>query len=69
MRYYVTNNNLIPLHEQPSQGYTKLQAIARCQREACECVKLFNIKMSEAVKWFHVVDNKFRYCKDLDNCI
>lgn len=69
MRYYVTNSDLIPLHAQPENGYTKLQAISRCQREAEECVKLFNIKISEAVKWFHVVDSNFRYCKELDNAI
>ena len=34
MRYFVSNDDLIPLHEQPSNGYTKLQAIERAQREA-----------------------------------
>lgn len=69
MKYYVTNENLIPLHAQPEQGYTKLQAISRAQREVKECVNLFGCKESEYVPYFHIVDDSFHYCKELDNAI
>lgn len=68
-RYYVTNNDMIPFHAQPPEGYTKLQAIARAQREAEECVKLFGGKESDYTSWFHIVDNKFHHCEDLDLAI
>jgi hypothetical protein len=44
MRYYVTNDDLIPFHEQPAEGYTKLQAIERAQREVKEAVKFYHLK-------------------------
>lgn len=69
MRYFVTNDDLIPLHEQPENGYTKLQAIERAQREAQQATKLFNIPIAEAVTWFHIVDDNFHYCKDLDSAL
>jgi len=69
MRYYVTNDDLIPLHAQPPEGYTKLQAIERAQREAQEATELFNIPINESVKWFHIVDSNFNYCKNLDSAI
>lgn len=69
MRYYVTDNNLIPLKAQREDGYTELQAVCRAQREAETDSKLFNIPMSEAVKFYHIVDSNFHYCKELDNAI
>lgn len=69
MRYFITNDDLIPLHAQPSNGYTKLQAIERAQREAQEETKLFNIPINESVKWFHIVDSNFHYCQELDSAI
>ncbi len=69
MRYYVTNDDLIPFHEQPETGYTKLQAIERAQREVKECVKLFGGKQSDYISWFHIVDENFHYCRDLDMAI
>lgn len=69
MRYYVTNDDLIPFHEQPAEGYTKLQAIERAQREVKEAVKLFGGKESDYTSWFHMVDNKFHYHKELDSAI
>lgn len=68
-RYFVTNENLIPLHAQPSKGYTKLQAIERAQREVDECVKLFGGKPSDYTDGFHIVDDKFHYCDELDSAI
>lgn len=68
-RYYVTNENLIPLHSQPEEGYTKLQAIERAQREVDECVRLVGGKPSDHVDGFHIVDDKFHYCKELDSAI
>lgn len=68
-RYYVANDDLIPLHEQPAEGYTKLEAIMRAQREAERDCKLFNIPMSEAVKNYHIMDSDCHYCRELDNAI
>lgn len=69
MRYFVTNENLIPLHAQPENGYTKMQAIERAQREAVESSRLFSLPMAETVKWYHIVDSNFHYCKELDSAI
>lgn len=69
MRYYVADNNFIPLHEQPDNGYTKLQAVSRAQREAERDCKVFGISMNEAVKYYHIMDNKMNYCHELDNAI
>lgn len=68
-RYYVTNDDMIPLHAQPSEGYTKLQAIARAQREAKESAKLFGGDAKDYVSYYHIVDDKFNKCCDLDSAI
>ena len=69
LRYYVTNHDLIPLHEQPPEGYTKLQAIERAQREAKEAAYLFDMDVIETKKWFHIMDSNNHYCKELDDAI
>lgn len=69
MKYFVTNENLIPFHAQPENGYTKLQAIERVQHEARESSKLFNLPITETVKWYHIIDSNFHYCKELDSAI
>lgn len=69
MKYYVTNDDLIPFHAQPADGYTKLQAIERAQREVKECVKLFGGKESDYTSYFHIMDSNFHYCRELDNAI
>lgn len=68
-RYYVTNEDLIPLRAQPEDGYTKLEAIARAQREVDECVKLFGGKPENYTSCFHIMDDKCHYCKELDSAI
>lgn len=68
-RYFVTNNDFIPLHAQPSEGYTKLQAVARAQREVDECVELFGGTAADYVSYFHIVDNNFNHCPELDTAI
>lgn len=69
MRYFVTNDDMIPLHAQPPEGYTKLQAIARAQREAKECASLFGGKESDYTSYFHIIDSNCHYCKELDSAI
>ena len=69
IRYYVTNDSLIPIYGQPENGYTKLQAIARAQREIDHSVKLFKVSRSECASWFHIIDTKGRYCNELDTAI
>lgn len=68
-RYYVTNDDMIPLHAQPSEGYTKLQVIARAQREAKESAKLFGGEPKDYVSYYHIVDDSFRKCPELDSAI
>lgn len=68
-RYFVTNDDFIPLHAQPSEGYTKLQAITRAQREVDECVKLFGGRPDEYTSEFHIVDSDFNHCPELDSAI
>jgi hypothetical protein len=69
LRYYVTDHNLIPLTAQPAEGYTKLEAIERAQREVDECVRLFGGKPSDHTGAFHIVDSNFHYCEELDSAI
>lgn len=68
-RYYVTNEDFIPLRAQPNEGYTKLQAIARAQREVDECVQLFGGKPEDYTAYFHIFDDKMKYCRDLDSAM
>lgn len=67
--YYVTNDNYIPLHAQPAEGYTKLEAIQRAQREVRECVKLFGGRPEDYTSDFHVIDQDFNRCPELDRAI
>jgi hypothetical protein len=68
-RYYVANEDFIPLHAQPEDGYTKLQAIERAQREVDECVRLFGGKPQDYTGDFHILDDNMKYCRDLDSAI
>lgn len=68
-RYFVTNENLIPLYAQPPEGYTKLKAIERAKREIIECTSLFGGTESDYTTFFHIVDNNFNYCQELDAAI
>jgi len=69
MRYFVVNDSMIPLYGQPENGYTKMQAISRAQREVEQCAKMFNISYFECASWFHILDSKMHYCVELDTAI
>lgn len=69
MRYYIANKNGIPYHEQPADGYTKLQVIARVQREIKECIKFYGGKFSDYKDWFLILDTNFHEVHDFDNAI
>jgi len=68
-RYYVTDDDYIPLSNQPNNGYTKMQAIQRAQREAEEAAKLFGLEISDTAKWYHIMDSNNNICHELDNAI
>lgn len=68
-RYFVTDDDYIPLSNQPNNGYTKMQAIQRAQREAEEAAKLFGLDISDTVKWYHIMDSNNNICHELDNAI
>jgi hypothetical protein len=60
MKYYIANENRIPLHSQPENGYTELQVIARIQREIEECIKLFGGSFKEYKNgYFTILDKNF----------
>lgn len=60
-RYYVViRQNGIPLHAQPEDGYTRLQAICRVQREAEHDKKLFDMTWQEATSGYDIVDTNFK---------
>lgn len=65
MRYFIANEDNIPLHAQPENGYTELQVIARVHREQAEEKKLFG---NNDYKW-HILDNKFRRCVEIEECV
>lgn len=68
-RYFVTDDDYIPLHDQPNEGYTKLGAVERAQREAEANARLFKIPMSEAVKGYHIMDDEYNIIHELDSAI
>ena len=72
-RYWVKDSDYIPLSTQPENGYTKIQAIQRAQREAEEEVRLFGkrfgLTISDAVKHFHIMDSNGNICHELDSVI
>ena len=67
-RYFIADKNGIPLFEQPSNGYTKLQVIARVQREAEYLCKRFNVSYKQALDCFIILDNKLIEDKYLKEC-
>ena len=69
MRYYVTDSNYIPFHEQRSDGYTKLQAIDRVQREMKECAEMFGGKPEDYKSLYHIVDTDFNTIIEYDDYI
>lgn len=68
-RFYVTDSDYIPLKAQPEEGYTKIKAIERAQREVAEAAKLFKLPESETAKWYHIMDDKGNIRDDLDTAI
>lgn len=68
-RYYVADDNYIPLREQPDEGYTALKAVERAQREAERAAKMFNEPISETRTWFHILDKNFNSCPELEKGI
>ena len=68
-RYWVTDDDYIPLPEQPNDGYTENQAILRAQREAEQLAKLFKEPISKTAKMFHIMDYNGNIRHDLDSAI
>lgn len=69
MRYYIANENCIPLRSQPENGYTKLQVIARVQREIEECIKLFGGTFADHKRVFTILDSNFHEVDELYTAI
>ena len=63
-RYYVANQDGIPIEDQPISGYTYLQSICRVQREIEHCIKLFGGEYNNYKDLFTVLDNNFNDVKD-----
>ncbi len=64
MRYYVANDKGIPYHEQPAEGYTKLQAIARVQREIKFCIEWWGGQVKDYISWLTIYDKNFHEVTD-----
>lgn len=69
MRYYIANDDAIPFREQPANGYTKLQVIARVQREIEECVKFWGGEFSDYKNCFLILDQNFHEVHEFDDAI
>lgn len=69
MRYYVADYNGIPLRSQPENGYTKLGAIERAQRECEECVSLFGGKIQDYTNDFYIMDSNLKIHPELQSAI
>ena len=59
MRYFIANNDNIPYKEQPYNGYTKLQVIARIHREAHRDASLFGGAYTDYIHDYRVLTDKF----------
>lgn len=68
-RYWVTDDDYIPLSNQPEEGYTQNQVILRAQREAEELSRLFHQPVSKMVKYFHIMDSDGNIVHELDSAI
>ena len=62
MRYYIANQDNIPYHAQPEEGYTELQVIAAVHRYAEEDAKLFGGKYTDHIHDYNILDSN---CKDV----
>lgn len=69
MRYYIADVNNIPLHSQPENGYTKLGVLNRAQRELAECVELFGGRPNDYTSCFHILDQNFNRCEEIETGI
>ena len=69
MRYYIADHNGIPLSNQPENGYTKLGAIERAQRECEECVLLFGGKIQDYTNDIYIMDSNFKIHSELQSAI
>lgn len=69
MRYYIATTDGIPYHEQPANGYTKLQVIARVQREIEECVRFWGGESSDYKNCFLILDQNFHEVHEFDDAI
>ena len=58
MRYCIADENNIPYHEQPENGYTKLQVIARIHREAQADASLFGGVYTDYIHDYNVLEAK-----------
>lgn len=56
MRYFIADLNNIPYREQPYNGYTKLQVIARIHRESHRDAMLFGGKYTDHIHDYRVLD-------------
>ena len=68
-RYWVTDDNYIPLSNQPTNGYTEIGAVLRAQREVERAMKA-GVTLQEAKSWYHIMDTincEIRH--DLDSAI
>lgn len=68
-RYWVTNDNYIPISGQPNEGYTEMGAVLRAQREVERDIKMFGITLQEAKSAYHIMDCNCKIRHDLDNAI
>lgn len=59
MRYFIADYNNIPYKEQPYNGYTKLQVIARIHREAHRDASLFGGVYTDHIHDYRVLNSKF----------
>ena len=59
MRYYIANQDNIPYHAQPENGYTKLQVIDRIHREAHTDASLFGGAYTDHIHDYRVLNSKF----------
>lgn len=68
-RFYVVDDNYIPVRSNLEYGYTLQGAIAQAVGEARCSSEILNLPFSVTSKWFHICDANFHVYPEFDEYI
>jgi hypothetical protein len=68
-RYYVVDDNYIPLRSNPDNGLTLEGAIVQAIGEAICSSKILRLSLLVTSKWYHICDTDFHVHHEFDKII